>query len=250
MTRETKGAIAADPPALVARTFHLLGAFRAQPVLGVSELSRRTGLPRTTVHRLANQLVAVGALSRVNSRFRLGPTLFELGNLHYPPKIRETLQPFMEDLRELSGADVGLLEKVGSDVIVVQAARLRKSNSVLLKLGERIPANHCVGGRVLNAFHAAKPTTRQTEILNSGYAVDHGNDEAERTAVAVPIRNRQNRVLGSLMISAPTILAGAELDTFIHTVSAFARTFTLAGQTAQVDFLAQARPRSQSTQEP
>ena len=84
-----------EPVGLVTRAFEILGAFRSQPVLGVSELARRTGLPRTTVHRLANQLVEVGALGRVNTRFRLGPTLFELGNLHYPPKIRETLQPFM-----------------------------------------------------------------------------------------------------------------------------------------------------------
>lgn len=249
MTSGPAPTVKPDPPALVERTFHILGAFRSQPVLGVSELARRTGLPRTTVHRLANQLVEVGALSRVNARFRLGPTLFELGNLHYPPKIRETLQPFMEDLRELSGGDVGLLEKVGADVIVVQAARLRKSNSPMLKLGERIPANRCVGGRVLLAFNAAKPTARQNQFLTAGFVVDHGSDEPGRTAVAVPVRNRQNRVLGALMVSAPMILGGVELETFIHTINAFARTFTLAGQTAQVDFLAQARPKSQSAQE-
>ena len=239
-----------EPVGLVTRAFEILGAFRSQPVLGVSELARRTGLPRTTVHRLANQLVEVGALGRVNTRFRLGPTLFELGNLHYPPKIRETLQPFMEDLRELTGGDVGLLEKVGTDVIVIQAARLRQSNSTLVRLGERRHFEKCVGGRVLVAFTASRPNAKQRKIIADGFAVDHGAGEQGRTACAVPVRNRQNRVLGSLMVSSPTILTGAELDRFSHTIHSFARTITLAGQTAQVEFLAQSRPKNQPVLEP
>ncbi len=237
------------PPAIIDRAFQILGAFRTNPVLGVSELGRRTGLPRTTVHRLANQLADVGALGRVGVRFRLGPTLFELGNLHYPPTIRESVQPFLEDLRQLSGGDVGLLEPVGNDVIVIQTARFRRSTSSLLKLGTRVPAASCVGGLVLTAYNTSRPTRRHQEILKEGFAVDHGVSEPTRTAVAVPVRNRRGRVLGSLMVCAPTILSDGDLDTFVHTIASFSRTVTLAGQVAQIEFLARALPQRPRTKE-
>jgi DNA-binding IclR family transcriptional regulator len=65
--------------AVIARTFAVLEAFRTQPVIGVSAIARITQLPRSTVHRLAQQLVEVGALTRVGREYRLGVKLFELG---------------------------------------------------------------------------------------------------------------------------------------------------------------------------
>ena len=104
-----------DDLSIVSRTFLLLAAFRDDFILGVSDLSRRTGLPRTTVHRLANQMVEVGALGRVGTKFRVGATLFELGNLHYPQALRDTLQPVLDDLQRSTGGNVSLLELVGSE---------------------------------------------------------------------------------------------------------------------------------------
>ena len=244
---ESSGAVAtesdADPASLVTRAFVLLGAFRSQPVLGVSELARRTGIPRTTVHRLANQLLEVGALSRVGARFRLGPTLFELGNLHYPPKMRETLQPFLDDLQQLSGGDVGLLEPAGRDVIVIQASRARQSTSKLVKLGTRMPAASCIGGHVLLAFNSGRASRRSDEIRANGYALDRGVAEPGRNVVAAPVANRQGRVLGALMVSVPITADDDDLGRVVNATLSFARTLTFAGQTAEVDFLAQARPK-------
>lgn len=240
-------ALDADPTSLVTRAFALLGAFRTQPVIGVSELARRTGLPRTTVHRLASQLLDVGALSRVGVKYRLGPTLFELGNLHYPPRMRETLQPFLDDLQRVTEGDVGLLELVGRDTIVLQAARARKSTSTLMKLGSRMPASSCVGGQVLVAFNTSRPTRRQTEIRSSGFAVDQGAAESDRTSIAAPVANRRGRVLGALMVSVPTKSLGDNLNRFVNVTTTFARTLTHAGGTADIDFLALAPAKSTAT---
>ena len=234
----------ADPASLVTRAFVLLGAFRSQPVLGVSELARRTGIPRTTEHRLANQLLEVGALSRVGARFRLGPTLFELGNLHYPPKMRETLQPFLDDLQQLSGGDVGLLEPAGRDVIVIQASRARQSTSKLVKLGTRMPAASCIGGHVLLAYNSGRASRRSDEIRSNGYALDRGVAEPGRNVVAAPVANRQGRVLGALLVSVPITSDEDDFERVVNATLAFARTLTFAGQTAEVDFLAQARPKA------
>jgi DNA-binding IclR family transcriptional regulator len=52
-----------------------------RPLLSLNNLSERTGLPRSTVHRLAEQLVQIGWLERASSGYRLGMRLFELAGL-------------------------------------------------------------------------------------------------------------------------------------------------------------------------
>ena len=49
--------------------------------LGLSEISHRVGLPKSTVHRLANQLCAVGWLERNSGGYRVGLKLLELGSV-------------------------------------------------------------------------------------------------------------------------------------------------------------------------
>ena len=138
-----------DDLSIVSRTFLLLAAFRDDFILGVSDLSRRTGLPRTTVHRLANQMVEVGALGRVGTKFRVGATLFELGNLHYPQALRDTLQPVLDDLQRSTGGNVSLLELVGSDVIVIASSRPRRSlQSPAQRRCDRCPSSAKWGKRV------------------------------------------------------------------------------------------------------
>jgi hypothetical protein len=50
------------------------------PVLGLAEISRRTGLSSSTTHRLVTELTDWGALARTSDlRYRIGPTLRRLG---------------------------------------------------------------------------------------------------------------------------------------------------------------------------
>lgn len=48
---------------------------RADNGLGLTDLSRETGLAKTTVHRLVEQLVKVGAAQRIEQRYFVGPTI-------------------------------------------------------------------------------------------------------------------------------------------------------------------------------
>jgi IclR family transcriptional regulator, acetate operon repressor len=70
-----------DSPArpVVHGAFGVLAALRQLGSARVSELERRTGLPRTTVRRLLIQLENVGAVESSTGRWRLGPTVLELG---------------------------------------------------------------------------------------------------------------------------------------------------------------------------
>ena len=71
--------------------FEILAALGSDGTgLGLTELANHTGLAKTTVHRLAEQLVAVGAVQRIGDCYYIGPTIARLGRCWQPdPKLRQ-----------------------------------------------------------------------------------------------------------------------------------------------------------------
>src|SRR6478752_7730681 len=65
----------------VGKALELLAAFRGTiPELGVSELARRAGMPKSTAFRLLADLERAGFVARSGAKYRLGLSLFELGS--------------------------------------------------------------------------------------------------------------------------------------------------------------------------
>jgi IclR family KDG regulon transcriptional repressor len=68
----------------VASSIRLLKAFSEEQVeIGISDLAKRLGVAKSTVHRLAVTLVADGMLEQNpdTGKYRLGLSLFRLGSL-------------------------------------------------------------------------------------------------------------------------------------------------------------------------
>jgi DNA-binding IclR family transcriptional regulator len=78
----------------------ILDAFDAHSRrLGLSELSRRSGLAKTTVYRVASEMVSVGLLARHGRQYELAPLLFELGQrVPRTRALRLAAAPYLEDL--------------------------------------------------------------------------------------------------------------------------------------------------------
>jgi DNA-binding IclR family transcriptional regulator len=88
---------------LAARVLTILDAFAVErPELTLSEISRRTGLPLPTVHRLVGELVRWGALVRRDDRaYEIGPGLLRVAALAlWNLRLRETAMPYLADLYE------------------------------------------------------------------------------------------------------------------------------------------------------
>ena len=68
------------PSTVTGRAMIILGAFSDErPVMGLQELSRRTGLSVSTTHRLAGELVRWGALARCGEfDYQVGPLILRL----------------------------------------------------------------------------------------------------------------------------------------------------------------------------
>jgi DNA-binding IclR family transcriptional regulator len=262
----TGGAHDGGDVALIPRVFAVLAAFRDAPVLGISELARRTGIPRTTVHRIATQLTAQGALLRVGTRYRPGPTLFELGSVHYPARLSDAVDPYLVDLQRLTGGEIALCELTGADVIVVHSVRGRGRRGPALPriaAGVRVPAHACAAGKILLAHRRGLPYPRSSAlpavtdrtvtdlgrlrselvaVRREGIAIEQGELVEGCTTIAAPVPNRHGRVLGALM--SLTLIDATDVPSVAAAVATMARTLTRAGQTADIDYLARAFPSS------
>lgn len=106
------------------RGLALLASYRpGESDLSQTELGRRTGLPKPTVHRLVAELVEWGALERTKTGVRLGQWLYLLGVS--APRIgvlRAYGQPFLDRLHEFTREHVCLSVLCGDTVVDIAAA--------------------------------------------------------------------------------------------------------------------------------
>ncbi|MFC9972850.1 IclR family transcriptional regulator [Spirillospora sp. NPDC127200] len=135
---------------MLARAARILYTFAdASPELSLTDVVRRTGLPRSSAHRILDQLVQLKALERTGSRYRLGLGLVELGTLAaHQNHLRTTALPHLRALREATGAVVRLGVPDEHEVVwLEQIGALPGSDAG--------PAGTLVGGRQHTVWTAA-----------------------------------------------------------------------------------------------
>jgi DNA-binding IclR family transcriptional regulator len=120
----------------------------------LSELSRVSGLPLSTTHRLVGELTRWGALERADDgRYRIGLRLVELGALcPRGPGLRDVALPFMEDLYEATHQNVQLAVRDGLDGVYIERIAGRHAVPVLTRVGAHWPLHATGVGLVLLAY--------------------------------------------------------------------------------------------------
>ena len=141
----------------------------AKQVLSLADLNKRTRLPKSTLHRLVDQLCQVGWLERDHGGYRIGLRMFELGTLAVEGnRLHEAAFPHLQALASRTGLAAQLAILDGAEVvylerIVVGPIRLPT------RRGGRKPAYCTALGKAMaayddDAFHAvvAAPMPRKT----------------------------------------------------------------------------------------
>jgi DNA-binding IclR family transcriptional regulator len=217
--------IGAAGDSVLARSFAILDAFGVGgEELTLEQLVERTGLPRSTAHRLATQLKAHGALETTRRGWRLGLRLFELGQLVVSQQgLREIALPHMNDLYESTHATIQLGVLDDTEVVYVEVISGHDAVATPSRRGGRMPA-HCTAiGKVLVAFSdpaterllgtELPSRTRRTitdpemlrrelaEVRRSGVAFDAEESRLGLRCVAAPIVGVDRRVIAALSIS-------------------------------------------------
>jgi DNA-binding IclR family transcriptional regulator len=151
-------AVQRDPShdSVLQRANLLLEAFSPQHrYLTLSSIVLRTGLPKSTVHRTAQQMTALGWLTHDNGRYSLGTRMFELAGLSsVRHELREAALPYMEDLYEATHMTLHLGVRTGHEVLYVEKIVGHDRITELSHVGGRMPL-HCTAiGKSLLAFSA------------------------------------------------------------------------------------------------
>ena len=152
------------------RAAAILGAFDAtHRELTLAALVARSGLPRSTTHRVADRMIRLGWLDKPKDRYRVGNRLFEISSLApIRHELREAALPFLQDLHAAAKTTVQLGVLEGTQVLVVERITGHRPMPMLEQAGGKIPA-HCsaLGRAILGA--GLQPRTPRT--LTSRMAV-------------------------------------------------------------------------------
>ncbi len=214
----------------VQRAVALLKAFDTSPgELGVSELARAVGLPKSTVARLLTTLEHEGLVERVpgSEKYRLGFLLVRLaGRVTHFGDLRSVAHPVLVRLSERSQESVHLGVLDGDEVVNVEQIAgphlIRETNW----LGRRTPLHCAANGKAILAFQPdaviarilsapLAKVTEQTitdprlirgelaETRQRGYSATMGEVETGLNGVAAPIRDAAGNVFAAVSVSGP-----------------------------------------------
>lgn len=142
----------------------ILRAFRVDDrLLPLAELTRRTGIPKPTVHRVAGDLVRHRLLEKTDHGYRLAGGLFELGMRAATERtLLEVAMPFLQDLYERTHETVHLGVREGTEVVYVTKIGGHRQARSPSRTGGRMPM-HCTAiGKALLAY--AEPEVRSTVL--------------------------------------------------------------------------------------
>lgn len=218
---------------MVGRSAAVLEAFDLRhPSLGLSELARRSKLPKATVHRLAGQLVDHGFLERDGGGYRLGVLLFELGQRVPRSRVlRDAALPFLEDLFVASRETVHLAVQIGPNVMYIDKLVGHSSGRTPSEVAGRLPLHCTATGKAILASlledeldeYVSRPLERVTRhtivvadvlrkelvaVRRTGWAVEREETMVGYVSVASPVFDRDGRPLAALSVTGP----GRRLD--------------------------------------
>lgn len=220
------------PNSVLGKAELILAAFRSGPLhMRLTELSHRSGVPKASVYRLAQEMTALGLLDRVDDGYQLGLTMFELGQrVPIAAVLRSIARPFMSDLyfqtkgvvhlSVLDGTHVLYVEKVGAG-----AGTAREFSDV----GRRFPASCTASGKLLLAcgtdsseilgsmtdaglstptnvsVASTKELQRQLAVVREhGFAIEHHETMPGWSGLAAPIRSHSGEVYAAVAVAVPS----------------------------------------------
>jgi DNA-binding IclR family transcriptional regulator len=138
----------------LARGLDVLSAFRSRDrMLGNQELSRRCGLPKSTISRLTYTLTKHGYLEHAedgsgNSGYLLGSAVLALGSTMLARMdMRQIARPLMQELADHSHSMVSLGMRDRLSMIYVENCRSESALTLSLDVGSRIPLATTAMGR-------------------------------------------------------------------------------------------------------
>lgn len=222
--------------------------------LGVTTISGRLGLHKSTVSRLLSTLQHEGFVEQdpETGKYRLGLGLISLaGAVLERMDLRRVALPFLEVLAKSTQETVNITVLDRDECVNIERIASPKPIRYAGWLGRRTPL-HCTStGKVLlaymtpqercNILPATLPrfteytiTDHQTlarsleETRKQGYGIAHEEFEEDLSAIAAPLFDHTRHVVATISISGPTYRLGPDkADQFIDPLKKAARSISV-----------------------
>ena len=198
--------------------------------MGVSDLARKTGLSKATVHHLLATFESRRFVMQDpnTSHYRLAWALYELGSsVVRDVELSRVARPYLDRLAAQTGESVllGILDD--DSVLYLDRGEAPGGLRMMANAGRRSPLHATASGKVLLAYCADAeliervlasdlPRLTQTtdiepealrrqlvQVRTRGYATCWQEREVGLCSVAVPLRDYTGQVVGSLTLAGP-----------------------------------------------
>jgi len=200
--------------------------------LGIAELSIKTSLNQSTIHRLLRTLYNLNWIDQNpnNHKYKLSLKLFELGSsvINNIDIVKKSI-PYMKTLSKKYNEAINLAILDKDEIVYIHKIESSTTLKLDLKLGSRHPA-YCTGlGKVLLTYlgenelnsylervklkrYTSNTITYQEKlkqelisIRQRGYSFDNEEYVEGVCCLAAPVRDYRNKVCAALSIAIPSV---------------------------------------------
>lgn len=201
-----------------------------EPILGVREAARKSGLSSSTAGRLMANMKTLGILNQdpETLAYLMGAKVLAWAGVYtVTSDIRSISLPVMVRLQEETRETISLYVLEGNERVCVERLESPEAVRITARIGRRIPLYAGSAGKVFLAFLSEErrnlilsstelvPMTRRTitdkeeliteinKIRRRGYGISKGEWILEAAGVAAPIFDLAGRINAALTISGP-----------------------------------------------
>jgi DNA-binding IclR family transcriptional regulator len=200
--------------------------------LGITELSEKIGLHKSTVHRLLSTLIYKGYVEqdKDTNKYKLTLKLFELGNKNIEKiDVLSVARPYLKELVEKANEAVHLVVLDGTDIVYIDKVESKNTIRMHSRIGKRSPVYCTAVGKSILAHLTdkeiekiwnnstiekfthytitdLKTLKKELELIKErGYAVDNEENELGVRCVGAAIFDYRGDVCSAISVSGPTM---------------------------------------------
>jgi len=219
-------------PQTVERALDILEAFMgSNEALGITELSRRVKLNKSTTYRMVQALRTRGYVNQDNhtNKYTLGYKILKLASgFMNQNKIREIARKYLEELSMKTSHTVQLTILVGNELVYIDQVEGTDIFQLRLRIGNRGPLHCTAAGKsvlaflkedelenILNDFTLTRFTDKTIismkhlrkelkAIKKTGFAFCDREYDKYLRAIGAPIIGMGPKVIGAVVLVAPS----------------------------------------------
>ena len=224
---------------LIDRLFDILELLSLEKSgLGVTEIGHRTGLHKSTVHRIVNAMAQRGYIEKAAAAnaYKIGPKLVEISSIYLNSvELKTEARPYLNELTGRLGQPSHLAILDGADAVYIDKVDVENNIRLYSQIGRRIPV-YCSGlGKCLlsgltdneiqeivsrcsfekytaNTIDKDEFLRQVGNVRADGWAVDNEEHEEGIRCVAAPVYDYRGKIIAAVSITGPNTAIAPEMD--------------------------------------